>query len=73
MGQTFIITNAGAGWVEMSSLRFLPKLYKEVIENAKDIGITIVSARSLYEKEMPSMNLMVFTYLEYRWIYWVES
>ena len=53
-GQTFIITNAGQGWVELSSLRFLPKLYKEIIENAASIGLVIMSARTMFEKEMPS-------------------
>jgi hypothetical protein len=33
-GETFIITNAGQGWVELSSMRFLPRLYKELIHNA---------------------------------------
>jgi hypothetical protein len=49
-GQTFIITNAGHGWVELSSARFLPNLYKEVIMHAKKNGITIISARAMYEK-----------------------
>ena len=35
MGPTYIITNAGQGWVELSSGRFLPKLYKELIMNSK--------------------------------------
>jgi hypothetical protein len=34
-GKTYIITNAGQGWVELSSLRFLPKLYKEIIGKAE--------------------------------------
>lgn len=54
VGQTYIITNAGQGWVELSSNRYLPKLYKEVIMDAKKNGINIVSARSLFEKQMPS-------------------
>jgi len=35
LGPTYIITNAGQGWVELSSGRFLPKLYKELIMNSK--------------------------------------
>lgn len=33
-GPTFIITNAGNGWVELSSMRFLPRFYKEIIHSA---------------------------------------
>ena len=49
-----IITNAGTGWVELSSLRFLPRLYKELIHNADKKGLRIISARSKFEKEFPS-------------------
>lgn len=35
MGKTYIITNAGQGWVELSAGRYLPKLYKEIIMNSK--------------------------------------
>ncbi len=45
---TFIITNAAEGWVEMSSQRFLPRVHEEVLE-----GITIISARTKFEKQFP--------------------
>ena len=48
LGKIFIITNAAEGWVEMSSVRFLPLVAKE-IEN----DITIISARTRYEKQFP--------------------
>jgi len=54
VGPTMIITNAGTGWVELSSLRFLPRLYKELIHNADKKGLRIISARSKFEKEFPS-------------------
>ncbi len=44
----FIITNAAEGWVEMSSERFLPKVYQQVNQ-----GITIISARTKFEKLYP--------------------
>jgi hypothetical protein len=50
IGPTFIITNASHGWVELSSAKFFPNLYKEIIMNPKKNGITILSARSMYEK-----------------------
>lgn len=53
-GQTFIITNAGHGWVELSGARFLPKLYKEMLMHSKKNGISVISARAMYEKQMPS-------------------
>ena len=53
-GKTYIVTNAGQGWVELSSGRFLPKLYKEIILNSKKNGVNVISARALYEKVMPS-------------------
>lgn len=49
-----IITNAGKGWVEISSMRFLPKLYSRIIRNANVNGLKIISARSMFEKEFPS-------------------
>ena len=57
-GKTYIITNAGEGWVELSSVRFLPKLYKEIIFNSKKNGVNIVSARALFEKAMPSKSVV---------------
>ncbi len=64
-GKTYIITNAGQGWVELSSGRFLPKLYKEIILNSKKNGVNIVSARALFEKIMPSK---VSLSKRYRWL-----
>jgi len=53
-GKTYIITNAGHGWVELSSARFLPGLYKELLINSKKHGISVISARAMYEKQMPN-------------------
>ena len=44
-----IITNAGLGWVELTSMRFFPKLHKSVIMNADKYGIKIISAREMFE------------------------
>jgi hypothetical protein len=49
-GTTYIITNAGHGWVELSAARFLPALYRELLMNAKRNGIHVISARAAYEK-----------------------
>ena len=49
LGKTYIITNAAEGWVEMSAKRFLPKILKEL-----DSDVTIISARTRYEKAFPS-------------------
>ena len=54
IGPTFIITNAGNGWVELSSMRFLPRLYRELIHKASEKGLKIISARGMFEKELPS-------------------
>lgn len=35
-------------------MRFLPRLYTEIIEIAENFGVSIISARSMYEKDMPS-------------------
>lgn len=48
-GTVIVITNAEAGWVEMSGRKFLPR----VVEFLEMQGIKIVSARSLYECEFP--------------------
>jgi hypothetical protein len=32
----------------------MPRLFKEIIMNAKKFGIIIISARALYERIMPS-------------------
>jgi len=45
LGLTFIITNAAEGWVEMSSNRFLPKVFREL-----DNEVTVISARTKFEK-----------------------
>jgi hypothetical protein len=49
LGKTYIITNAAEGWVEMSAKRFLPKTLKELTAD-----VTIISARTKYEKSFPS-------------------
>ncbi len=59
MGPTYIITNAGHGWVELSSARFMPRLFKDLIMNAKKNGIYVISARALYERTMPSKLIIV--------------
>lgn len=43
LGKTYIITNAGEGWVQFSAERFMPTLLP-VLEK-----ITIISARAKYE------------------------
>lgn len=48
-GITFIITNAAQGWVELSSKRFMPKVFELI----KKHEIKIISARTMYEKEFP--------------------
>ncbi len=61
IGKTFIITNAGEGWVENSSAKFMPKLYKEIIDDNKEL--TIISARKLYEKKFPSTFISLISTL----------
>ncbi|KAJ8905357.1 hypothetical protein NDN08_001864 [Rhodosorus marinus] len=48
-GDVVIVTNAEHGWVEMSSDKFLPRINHFIREN----GITVVSARSAFEEEIP--------------------
>jgi hypothetical protein len=48
LGKVFIITNAAEGWVELSSLRFLQKVAKEIQTDVK-----IISARTRFEKLYP--------------------
>lgn len=48
-GYTFIITNAGLGWVEITSRRFFPTVHDKLIKNAHKIGIKILSAREMFE------------------------
>eukprot|EP00183_Erythrolobus_madagascarensis_P002149 CAMPEP_0185850342 /NCGR_PEP_ID=MMETSP1354-20130828/4510_1 /TAXON_ID=708628 /ORGANISM="Erythrolobus madagascarensis, Strain CCMP3276" /LENGTH=335 /DNA_ID=CAMNT_0028551009 /DNA_START=85 /DNA_END=1092 /DNA_ORIENTATION=+ len=43
-GETLIVTNAGAGWVELASSQFLPGLKQYIAES----GIRVISARSSY-------------------------
>jgi hypothetical protein len=62
MGPTYIITNAGQGWVELSSGRFFPKLYKELIMNSRQNGINVISARAHFEKIMPSNSLLIYIF-----------
>ena len=69
-GPTYIITNAGHGWVELSSARFMPKLFKEIIMNSKKNGIFIISARAMFERQMPSkfkfLNLNIDAFKEWK-------
>ena len=51
-GDTFIITNAGKGWVEFSSMKYYPKI-KKVLEKIK-----IISARENYENKYPNNSQM---------------
>ena len=51
-GDTFIITNAAPGWVEYSSKRFYPSVYK-ILNKVK-----IISARGDYEKHFPGDSRM---------------
>lgn len=44
---TYIVTNASAGWVEYSAARYYPKV-AELLKS-----ITIISARELFERENP--------------------
>eukprot|EP00347_Sterkiella_histriomuscorum_P000098 403377190 len=53
-GSTYIITNAGHGWVELSAARYLPVLYRELLWHSKKNGINIISARAQYEKLIPN-------------------
>uniref|UniRef100_A0A7S1XIB0 Uncharacterized protein n=1 Tax=Erythrolobus australicus TaxID=1077150 RepID=A0A7S1XIB0_9RHOD len=43
-GETLIVTNAGAGWVELASSQYLPRLKQFLL----DSGIRVISARSSY-------------------------
>lgn len=49
-GNVVVITNAEAGWVELSGRRFLP----DVIEFIRMYDIKVVSARTNFEKEFPN-------------------
>ena len=51
-GDTFIITNAGKGWVEYTSMKYYPRI-KNVLEKIK-----IISARENYENEYPNDSQM---------------
>ncbi|CAN8069957.1 unnamed protein product [Agarophyton chilense] len=48
-GKVVIITNAEAGWVELSGRRFLPRVVNFLVEN----DIKIVSARTSFESDYP--------------------
>ena len=47
-GDVYIITNAGLGWVEFSSKKYYPKIYKILPK------IKIISARYEWEKKFPN-------------------
>lgn len=49
-GNVVVITNAEAGWVELSGRRFLP----DVIEFIRMYDIKVVSARTNFEKDFPN-------------------
>lgn len=50
-GNVVIITNAEAGWVELSGKRFLPRVVAFLMEH----DIKIVSARTSFESHYPDM------------------
>jgi cytosine/adenosine deaminase-related metal-dependent hydrolase len=70
-GLTFIITNAGLGWVELTSMRFMPTVHREMIRNADKYGIKIVSAREMFEQQIPSILLIITN--QNRWLQRVED
>ena len=47
-GKTYIITNAAEGWVEFSSSKFMPDVYKMLPK------VTVISARSRWESHFPT-------------------
>lgn len=49
-GAVVIVTNAEAGWVELSGSRFLPR----VVKFLQDERIKVVSARTMYEGDYPN-------------------
>lgn len=59
----YIVTNAEAGWVEVSAQLFLPKT-RELLKNKK---LKVLSARTLYESQNPSQPVQwkvnCFSYL----------
>lgn len=53
VGSVIIVTNAEAGWVEMSAASLMPKVLQFLMRN----HIRIVSARSLYGAQYPTTPL----------------
>mmetsp|Transcript_9461 Transcript_9461/g.24810 ORF Transcript_9461/g.24810 Transcript_9461/m.24810 type:complete len:246 (+) Transcript_9461:120-857(+) len=49
-GETIIVTNAEAGWVELSAARFLPRVLDFIARR----NIRVVSARTNYEEAFPN-------------------
>ncbi|KAA8498208.1 hypothetical protein FVE85_5793 [Porphyridium purpureum] len=49
LGQVMIITNAGQGWVEYASAKYLPKLRRYITQSQ----LEVVSARSKYGAQIP--------------------
>ena len=47
-GKTYIITNAAEGWVEFSSSKFMPEVFKILHK------VTVISARSRWEHAHPT-------------------
>lgn len=51
-GDTYIVTNASLGWVEFSTKKYYPTVYKLLDK------IKIISARSIYENDFPEDTRM---------------
>jgi SOS response regulatory protein OraA/RecX len=54
-------------------MRFLPRLYKELIHKAADKGLKIISARSMFEKELPSKLTSLSFNIYNRWFQGMED
>ena len=53
MGKTYIITNAAQGWVELSAQKFMPSVFEFLLTE----DITVISARTMFEKELPCKDI----------------
>lgn len=69
LGETHIVTNAAKGWVQKSSMVFMPKLYEEFFSGTSkstkkqsrsrsdgelQTQLKVLSAREKYQKQLPS-------------------
>ena len=45
-------------------MRFLPRLYRELIHKASEKGLRIISARSMFERELPSKFVNIILFLD---------